>query len=366
MSAMMLAIGLMSGTSRDGIDAALIETDGRDHVRPLAFLSLPYEEPVRERLAQACSVALTLAVPAPHEAIDLAAEEVTALHVEAVGRLLDRSGVPPAEIGVVGFHGHTVAHRPDRGWTWQIGDARRLARTLGMIVVSDLRGSDIAAGGQGAPILPVYHRAIAARLPKPVAILNLGGVANITFVGDAEEELVAFDTGMASAMIDDWVKATAGLPFDEDGALAATGKADEAALLALLDHPYFAEPPPKSLERAAFSLAPLDGLSAEDGAATLTLFSARAVGLAIDRLPARPQCLYVAGGGRHNRTLMGMIGEAAAIETMPIDALGWNGDAIEAQGFGYMAVRALRGLPNSFPGTTGVAAPLAGGKVHRP
>lgn len=361
-----VAIGLMSGTSRDGIDAALIETDGYDHVRPLGFLSLPYEEDVRERLAQACSAALALARPVPHEAIDLVAEEVTALHAEAVGRLLDRSGMAPGEVGVVGFHGHTVAHRPDRGWTWQIGDSRALARTLGMVVVSDLRGADIAAGGQGAPVLPVYHRALAAALPKPVAILNLGGVANITFVGDSEEELVAFDTGMASAMIDDWVRATAGVSFDEDGALAATGRVDEAALRRLLDHPYFEQAPPKSLERAAFGLAPVAGLSPEDGAATLTMFSARAVGLAIDRLPARPGCLYVSGGGRRNRTLMRMIGDATSVETVPVDALGWNGDAIEAQGFGYMAVRVLHGLPNSFPLTTGVTAPLAGGRVDRP
>lgn len=366
MSAMMLAIGLMSGTSRDGIDAALIETDGRDHVRPLGFLSAPYDEAVRERLAQACSTALTLARPTPHEAIDLVAEDLTALHAEAAGRLLDRSGLSPAEVGVVGFHGHTVAHRPDRGWTWQIGDARELARRLGMVVVSDLRGADIAAGGQGAPILPVYHRALAVSLAKPVAILNLGGVANITFVGNSEGELVAFDTGMASAMIDDWVKATAGVPFDEGGALAAAGTVDEPVLLRLLDHPYFGEAPPKSLERAAFSLAPVEGLSAEDGAATLAMFSAKAVGLAIGRLPAPPRRLYVSGGGRHNRTLMEMIAQATTVETVPIDALGWNGDAIEAQGFGYMAVRVLRGLPNSFPGTTGVPAPVGGGRVDRP
>ena len=361
-----LAIGLMSGTSRDGVDAALIETDGRDHVRPLAFLSLPYEAAVRDRLAQACSVALTMDGPASHEAIDVAAQEVTALHLDAVGRLLERNGTPAGEVGVIGFHGHTVAHRPDRGWSWQIGDAAGLARALGIMVVNDLRGADIAAGGQGAPILPVYHRAIAAPLPKPAAILNLGGVANITFIGEAEDELVAFDTGMASAMIDDWVRATAGLTFDEDGALAAAGRVDEAVLEQLLDHPYFREPPPKSLERAAFSLAPLEGLSAEDGAATLTAFSARAVGLGVDRLPARPRRIHVAGGGRHNRTLMRTIAAATGAELAPIDALGWNGDAIEAQGVAYMAVRSLAGLTITFPGTTGVDRAMAGGRVHRP
>jgi anhydro-N-acetylmuramic acid kinase len=366
MAEVMLAIGLMSGTSRDGIDAALIETDGLDHVRPLAFLSQPYEEAVRDMLEQACSVALTLASPTPHEAIDLAADEVTALHVDAARRLLDRSGRSPREVGVVGFHGHTVAHRPDRGWTWQIGDAPELARALGIAVVGDLRSADVAAGGQGAPFLPVYHRALAAGLPKPAAILNLGGVANITFIGEAEESLIAFDTGMANAMIDDWVKASVGMPYDEGGRLAATGKVDEQVLERLLDHPYFSEPPPKSLERAAFTLAPLQGLQPADGAATLAAFSAKAVGLAMAALPARPKRIYVAGGGRHNATLMRMIGGSTGLELVSVDELGWNGDAIEAQGFAYMAVRTLTGLPISFPGTTGAARPMPGGRVHCP
>lgn len=366
MAAMMLAIGLMSGTSRDGIDAALIETDGRDHVRALGFLSLPYEESVRDMLEQACSVALTLAEPVAHEAIDLAARAVTDLHIDAVKRLLDRAGRDAEEIGAVGFHGHTVAHRPERGWTWQIGDGAGLARTVGIATVDDLRGADVAAGGQGAPILPVYHRALAAGLPKPVAILNLGGVANITLVGEAEEELIAFDTGMASAMIDDWVRATAGLPFDESGALAAAGTVDDRVLRQLLGHAYFRQPPPKSLERAAFTLAPLEGLSPEDGAATLTAFSASAVGLAMNRLPARPGQIHVAGGGRHNATLMEMIAAATGAEVAAIDTLGWNGDAIEAQGVAYMAVRSLSGLPITFPGTTGAPRPLTGGTAHRP
>jgi anhydro-N-acetylmuramic acid kinase len=194
----------------------------------------------------------------------------------------------------------------------------------------------------------------------------LGGVANITFVGEEEEDLIAFDTGMASAMIDDWVRATAGLPYDESGALAAAGEADETVLHELLDHPYFRQPPPKSLERAAFTLAPLQGLSPEDGAATLTAFSARAVGLAMNQLPARPGRIHVAGGGRHNATLMRLIAAATGAELAPIDALGWNGDAIEAQGVGYMAVRSLAGLPITFPGTTGVGRPAPGGRLHCP
>lgn len=361
----MLAIGLMSGTSLDGIDAALIETDGEGEVRPLAFRGEPYSDAAREQLAAATALALTFDRPRASPDIVAAGELIDRTHAFAVHKLLRDAGVAAADVTVIGYHGQTVAHRPDRGWTWQIGDGAVLARATGIAVVSDLRSADVAAGGQGAPLLPIYHAALTAGLERPVAVLNLGGVGNVTFVG-ADGALVAFDTGPANGLIDSWVEAETGARYDADGALAASGHVDEAVLTAMLDHPYFAAPPPKSLDRNDFTIQPARGLSAADGAATLTAFTAATVAEALDQLPARPKRLIVAGGGRHNPTLLRMIGERTGIAPEASDTLGWDGDAMEAEGFAYMAVRTLKGLPISFPGTTGVPHPLPGGRVDRP
>ena len=355
-----LAIGLMSGTSRDGIDAALIRTDGEGMVEPLAFHGAPYAEDFRARLAEACRRAMAVDIPGSEPLIDAVEAELTQLHVEAVADLLGRSGRQAPEIAVIGFHGHTVAHRPERGWTWQIGDGAALAGAFGIPVVGDLRSADVAAGGQGAPLLPVYHRALAEGLDKPVAVLNLGGVANITFIG-ADGELIAFDTGMASGLIDNWMQAKGKVPFDGGGAAAAAGRVDAAALAAMLDHPYFAAPAPKSIDREAFTIDAVRALRLEDGAATLTAFTVHAVERALRLLPERPRALHVAGGGRHNATMMRMLQDVTGVPVHSVDALGWNGDAVEAEGFAYMAVRRLRGLPISFPGTTGVGEPMTGG-----
>ncbi|MHA0317489.1 anhydro-N-acetylmuramic acid kinase [Sphingomonas melonis] len=361
----MLAIGLMSGTSLDGIDAALIETDGEGEVRPLAFRGEPYSDAAREQLAAATALALTFDRPRASPDIVAAGELIDRTHAFAVHKLLRDAGVAAADVAVIGYHGQTVAHRPDRGWTWQIGDGAVLARATGIAVVSDLRSADVAAGGQGAPLLPIYHAALTAGLERPVAVLNLGGVGNVTFVG-ADGALVAFDTGPANGLIDSWVEAETGARYDADGALAASGHVDEAVLTAMLDHPYFAAPSPKSLDRNDFTIQPARGLSAADGAATLTAFTAATVAEALDQLPARPKRLIVAGGGRHNPTLLRMIGERTGIAPEASDTLGWDGDAMEAEGFAYMAVRTLKGLPISFPGTTGVPHPLPGGRVDRP
>jgi anhydro-N-acetylmuramic acid kinase len=360
-----LAVGLMSGTSLDGIDAALVETDGEGHVRPIAFRSDPYPETVRDALRAASARALLCARPEPDAQIGAAARLVTARHAASVRALLDEAGVAAGDVAVVGFHGQTIAHRPDRGWTWQIGDGGALARALGIAVVGDFRSADVAAGGQGAPLIPVYHAALCAHLPKPVAVLNLGGVGNLTWIG-ADDALIAFDTGPANALIDDWMLAEAGLTYDADGALAARGRVDESVLTGMLDVPWFDLPAPKSLDRADFSMQAARGLSAADGAATLTAFTAETVALALRLVPARPSRLFVAGGGRRNATLMRMIGQAAAIDPEPIEAMGWDGDATEAEGFAYMAVRALDERAISFPGTTGVPVAMAGGVVHRP
>lgn len=360
----MLAIGLMSGTSLDGIDAALIETDGESFARPVAFRGEAYSDAARAELAEATRVALTYQQPRLSPEMAGASDLITRRHVLAVQNLLREAGVAATDVGAIGFHGQTVAHRPDRGWTWQIGDGAALAAACGITTVSDFRSADVAAGGQGAPLLPVYHAALVAGLAKPVAVLNLGGVANVTFIGEAGE-LLAFDTGPANGLVDDWVGETTGARFDENGALAASGRVDETVLDGMLDHPFFDQPGPKSLDRADFTIQPARGLSAADGAATLTAFTAETVALALRRLPARPKRLLVVGGGRRNATMLRMIAERSGLTPEPGDSLGWNGDGVEAEGFAYMAVRTLKGLPISFPGTTGAPNPLPGGVVHR-
>ncbi len=361
----MLAIGLMSGTSLDGIDAALIETDGEDEVRAIAFRGEPYSDAARAQLAAATTLALTFEKPRQNPEIVAAAELITRTHVFAVQKLLRDAGLSADDVDVIGFHGQTVAHRPDRGWTWQIGDGQALADATGITTVADFRSADVASGGQGAPLIPVYHAALTASQPRPVAVLNLGGVANITWIGP-DGALVAFDTGPANGLIDSWVEAETGARFDEGGALAASGRVNEAVLTAMLDHPFFAQPAPKSLDRNDFTIQPARGLASADGAATLTAFTAAAVAEAVALLPERPAQLLVAGGGRHNPTMLAMIAERTGLTPQPVDALGWNGDAMEAEGFAYMAVRTLKGLPISFPGTTGAPQPLAGGVIHRP
>ena len=255
------AVGLMSGTSMDGVDAALIRTDGLNAVERLAFVGIDYDAAFRDRLRAAMAAALALPRPGAYPAIDAAARELTLRHAQAVAAVLARAGVPAADVAVVGFHGQTVAHRPERGWTWQIGDGALLAAATGIPVVGDFRSADVAAGGQGAPLAPAYHRALAAPLlpDGPVAVLNLGGVGNITWFGGGEWG--SFDTGPANALIDDWVLNATGRSHDAGGALAATGAVHDDVLTAMLDNPWFDQPPPKSLDRADFSgRAPEGGL----------------------------------------------------------------------------------------------------------
>ena len=358
-----LAIGLMSGTSLDGIDSALIETDGDAHVRPIAFYSMAYGDDERSQLGTVARLAMSVERPHFRPSISAAAEMLTGRHAEAVAALLKQAGMGASDIDVIGFHGQTIAHRPDQGWTWQIGSGETLAALTGIAVVSDFRSADVAAGGQGAPLLPVYHAALAKSLPKPLVILNLGGVANITYIPD-DGELIAFDTGPANGLIDSWMEAETGARFDEGGALAVQGEINEAVLMAMLDHPFFATPPPKSLDRHDFTIQPARALSAADGAATLTAFTAAGISEAFDHLPTMPKRLLVVGGGRHNDTMLAMIAAATGLTPELTDSLGWNGDAMEAEGFAYMAVRKLLGLPISFPGTTGAPYPMEGGVLH--
>jgi anhydro-N-acetylmuramic acid kinase len=292
---------------------------------------------------------------------------VTQAHAEAVDSFLAQHGLARDEIDIVGFHGQTVLHRPADRLTVQIGDGFALAKALRLPVVVDLRAADVAAGGQGAPLVPVYHRALVRALRRggPVAVLNIGGVANITYIdGDT---LIACDTGPGNALLDDFMLRATGAAVDWDGRSAARGIIDEGWVTRALQHPFFSAPPPKSLDRNAFGAFTVDGMASEDGAATLTAFTAASIARIVERLPTPPKSWIVAGGGANNPTLMRMLGLGLAPATVETaNGLGWQGDAIEAQAFAFLAVRSLKGLPLTFPGTTGVARPMTGGVLAKP
>jgi anhydro-N-acetylmuramic acid kinase len=353
-----IAIGLMSGTSLDGIDAALVTTDGVTIDVTGASLTIPYETALRERLRG------ILGSRRRNGDIDRIETELTLAHAEAVRRLLDVAGLRPDDIGVVGFHGQTLMHAPEDRLTWQIGDGALLAAETGIDVVSDLRSADMDEGGEGAPLAPAYHRARARDLEAPAAVLNIGGVANVTWVGE-DDSLLAFDTGPGNALIDDWVMRKAGAASDFDGRMARAGGVDEALLAQLLANPYFDRLPPKSLDRNAFDSSILGDISKNDGAATLTAFTAASVARAAAFFPAPAKRWLVTGGGRLNPALMDELARRLGVPVDPVEAVGWDGDALEAQAFGYLAVRSLAGLPLSFPTTTGAAAPTPGGKLDK-
>jgi anhydro-N-acetylmuramic acid kinase len=371
--ASLTAIGLMSGTSYDGIDIALLETDGEKIGRLGPTGYRPYSEPEREQVRHAIAAASNLTDRSERPKILLDAEEaVTDMHAEAVEAFLAANGMAASTVGVVGFHGQTVLHRPERRLSVQLGDGPALAGRLGIGVVYNFRAADIAAGGQGAPMVPIFHRAMVRMLkrPHPVAVINLGGVANVTFIDG--DDLAAFDTGPGNALIDDFIRLRSGQPQDDEGRFAAAGRVDEDAVARILAHPFFSRLPPKSLDRNAFRSwvaeeGRLADKSTDDGAATLTAITAAAVARSIKAFPRVPASWIVAGGGTRNPTLMRMLAERlapASIETAA--AVGWSTDALEAQAFGYLAVRTVNGLPITFPHTTGVARPLTGGVlVHR-
>ena len=358
MGQMLRTIGLMSGTSLDGVDAAWLETDGE---RIGAFgptLTLPYDDRLRADLRRILDAAPTLAPD--DRRLKSAEARLTEYHVRAVselGRAAD----------LVGFHGQTILHQPDRRRTWQVGDAAMLAWRTGLPVACDFRSADVAAGGQGAPLAPVYHAALARDLPRPVAVLNIGGVANVTWIGE-DDRLVAFDTGPGNGPLDDWAARHTGARFDQDGALARAGTVDQAVLSRLLAHPDFRLPAPKSLDRldfaAALAASGVDALPPADGAATLVAFTAEAV--AIAPLPAAPRRWLLTGGGRRNPAIVDALRARLGAQVDPVEAVGWDGDALEAQCFGFLAARVAAGLPISFPGTTGAPAAMTGGRIVRP
>lgn len=349
------AIGLMSGTSLDGVDAAWIETDGERVSATGLSATLLYDEKLRADLRKLLDLAPSL--PPDDPFLRRVEEQLTRDHALAVA-MLGRSA------DVIGFHGQTILHAPDQRRTWQIGDAALFSHITKMPVIYDFRGADVAAGGQGAPLVPVFHAALARELEKPLLIVNIGGVANATWLG-ADGEIIACDTGPGNGPLDDLAQTYLGQPYDKNGALAASGQVDHERLRQLLAHPFFALPAPKSLDRLSFSALiaqAIAGLAPPEAAATLAAFVCEAI--AQTNFPAPPKRVLITGGGRHNPVLMEGLAARFAVPVQPVEAVGWNGDALEAQCFAFLAVRSLCGLPISYPTTTGVPAPLSGGQLY--
>ena len=376
------ALGLMSGTSMDGIDAAIVTSDGERVFGLGPVATYAYDAGFRERLRD-----LLGRQPGTTDAGII--RQLTLLHAEAVRQLLADHELSAAAVDVIGFHGHTVLHCPELKLTLQIGDGQLLADETGIAVVENFRSADVAAGGHGAPFAPLFHAALAREVAKPVAVLNIGGVANVTWIGEESrigqetgprpeagtgsgtakrEAIIAFDTGPGNALIDDWLQAVCAQGWDEGGRLARVGRIHDDMIASWLQDPYFRELPPKSLDRNRFAsvLADLHMLSAEDGAATLTAFTVRCVAAAQRFMPGPPHRWLVCGGGRYNETMMAMLAHALPVPVERVEAVGWNGDALEAEAFAFLAVRSLRAMPLSLPSTTGVPSPLTGGILRRP
>ena len=354
---MITAIGVISGTSMDGIDVALIRSDGETHVEAGPGATFPYPEATSRALRAIVADAKEAEKPQPE-----LERAVTDAHVGAVEAFLEKFSVPRASVALTGLHGQTILHRPKARLTRQLCDGARAAATLAMDVVCDFRSADVAAGGEGAPFAPIYHAAITAGLERPLMALNWGGVGNVTYLG-GDGAIIAFDTGPANALIDDFLLKRRGVAFDEDGALAGAGRVHSSKVDAMMRNPYFEREAPKSLDRNHFAAAAdfVADLDDADGAATLGAFTIEATAAALKILPEAPLRWLVGGGGRRNRFLMDKLASRLGVSVEPVEAIGYDGDAIEAQLFAYLAIRSRRGLPLSFPTTTGVPAPTTGG-----
>jgi anhydro-N-acetylmuramic acid kinase len=368
----MRVLGFMTGTSLDACDMAILETDGQtiDAFGPAGERKLT--DATRDIVLAATHEALKWKRGTPEPLVFAAAAAAIAReHFEAAEAFLAANDRAWSDIDLMGMHGQTVLHeRPQEGRvgrTVQLGDAQWLADAAGVPVAYDFRTADVAAGGEGAPLAPIYHlaRARTSGLSAPLAVLNVGGVANVTFWSGGEE-IAAFDTGPGNGMIDLLVQSRGAGRFDDKGRYASVGKVDEGILRGLLGHSYFQAPPPKSLDRYDFSLQSLDALQLEDAAATLVAFAAEALKAGFDMMGGTPTELVVCGGGRHNPEIMKAFAQRLSVPVKTAEDHGWRGDSIEAEAFAYLAARTIRGLPISFPNTTGVPTPMTGGRIARP
>lgn len=367
------AIGLMSGTSMDGIDVALVTSDGKDRVERGANRFFSYSPSIRNMLESTLEEAKNFSEPQGLRDVAKESEAaITSLHVEAVREFLADCQLNASDVDLIGFHGQTIMHRPDLGWTLQLGDGKRLAHETGITTVFDMRRNDMAHGGQGAPLVPVYHRAISQSLSedyselRPVVFVNIGGIANITYIG---EELLAFDVGPGNALIDQWVQKHVGISHDDGGRIAAEGIIDNSLVAEYLNDPFFEKSVPKSLDRGDFAIPPDNSGTLETVARSLARVTAESIFKSVEHMPENPQLWIICGGGRHNPYIMTDLKEVSAdygSRVISAEEGGFDGDAMEAEAWGYLAIRALYGLPLTYPKTTGCTKPVTGGVLAQP
>ncbi len=355
------SIGLMSGTSMDGIDLALIESDGENIINRKNFSYFPYEKSFREQLSQ-----LIYGTPKTLD-IKIIENELTLLHADFVNNFLKENHLNHSEIDLISFHGHTIAHAPEKKITWQIGNSHLLAKKTNINVVSDFRSRDVVIGGQGAPLVPIYHFHLLKDKIMPAAVLNIGGISNITyFYNDNENSIEAFDTCFGNAPLDDLVKKVTDKDFDENGNLAKTGEIDFILADRILQNKIFHKAPSKSFDRDDFSdlLSPINNLKLEDALATFAYMHAKALKINLEFLKEKPQEIIICGGGRKNIAMMDEMRKwLSGIAIKTAEEVGLNGDAIEAEAFAFLGIRYLENLPISFEKTTGIEQKSACGGV---
>lgn len=347
------AIGLMSGTSCDGVDAALLETDGQANIKPLAGITVPYEDDLRARMLEASQFDVPLGELLRIEKL------VSEAHVKATHQVMMRHPELKHKVTVIGFHGHTVRHMPKERITLQIGNPWILAKEFKVPVVTDFRRCDMVSGGQGAPLVATFHKALFTSTDLPTLVLNIGGVANVTWLGK-NGQIIAGDTGPGCGLIDEWAQAMADLPHDRDGHLALAGSVDQGTVEEALAADFFSLPLPKAADRYDFDHVDVSGLNVEDGAATLCAVTVEAVFRAVQKLPEMPKHIYVTGGGVHHPVIMSMLTEKFG-EVHSVRERGYDPDTLEAECFAWLAVRHQEGLPLTIPETTGCASPTTGG-----
>jgi len=356
------ALGLMSGTSLDGLDAALIKTDGRTIEEFGPTMTEPLDDELRLRIL--------LALEGKGDMLRLE-NDITFAHIDIVKKLLKKADIKKKDVEVIGFHGQSILHQPEDNISWQMGNGALMAYKTGINTVCDFRRKDVAAGGEGAPLVPLYHAALVRDMELPIALLNIGGMANVTWIGRSEEaaehlmalDIIAFDTGPGNVLIDEWMRRNNGTTYDKDGELAKRGTVHLSIVEDYLNDDYFKKYPPKSLDRADFSLKLVEKLSPEDGAATLAAFTAEAAIAAQKHFPAEVKRWLICGGGRHNPVIMKHLSKNME-NVAPIEAIDLEGDAIEAQAFAFLAVRSMHKLPLSLPTTTGAIRAVTGGAFY--
>ncbi len=346
------ALGMMSGTSLDGIDVALLRTNGETVSEFGDWLTVDIPRSMQNALR---------GLMQGEGDFMLIERDFTKLVAEVCNQLVEQSALMREDISLIGFHGQSINHRPKSCASWQLGNAALLAELTGINVVTDFRRADIAAGGQGAPLVPVYHAALSKGLDMPVAVINIGGVANVTWIDG--DDILAFDTGPGNALINDWVSRYTSQMYDTGGAMARQGTVHQSVIDDYLSLPYFSELPPKSLDRGYFTLNGVDGLSLNDGVATLTQLTVQSIARAAETFPREAARWLICGGGRHNDSIMQGLQELLG-DVAPVEAVGWRGDALEAEAFAYLAVRSVRGLHLTLPTTTGAERAVSGGAFY--